>query len=98
MRLVDAAKAALLISYEGVLEDPTEFLHELSLLIEYPLKDIIKLQNKGSKSSDKHNTYNQYRDYYLNELWRNKLTNEDIAYINKALDTELVLKLGYLLI
>lgn len=98
LRFVDSVDTAILVRYESVLEDPATLLHELSLLVGYPLEENFQLLDKGAKSSDKHKTFNEYRDYYLNELWREKLSAEDLARINQSLDPDLVRRLGYSII
>lgn len=96
--LADAVDFSLLITYEGILEDPVEFIHAMSTLIGCPLKEEVKLQSKGSKSTDKDRTFNQYQDYYLNERWKEKFSIEDIAYVNERLDANLAAQLGYSLL
>ncbi len=91
-------KSSLLISYEGVLDSPVDFLSSLSTILGEDIRGEVKLQNTGSKSSDKHRTFSNYRDYYLNEMWREKITKEDVVYVNSELDEQLVNNLGYSLI
>ncbi len=48
---------------------------------------------KSLKKDDK--IFADYQDYYLNEKWRAKITNEEIKFINSKLDQEVVNYFGY---
>lgn len=81
--------------YEDVLAEPDSFLEAESKHLrkkkdQYEvLVDAAKQQDKGTK--DFHN----YRDYYLNERWREVLTSDDIKVINRFLDPSVVKEAGY---
>ena len=89
---------SMLCGYEEILEDPAAFIREVSVFINLPIANEIKLQNKASKSLDETKSYSHYKDYYLNELWREKLSSDDIIFINKYVDPELMKTFGYSLI
>ncbi len=43
-------------------------------------------------------TFSEYQDYYLRERWREKLTQQAIAFINHHLDLSLLSHFGYSLL
>ena len=49
----------------------------------------------ATKGHDRAKTFEDYRDYYLNERWRAKLDEENTRLINQSLNRELMSRLQY---
>lgn len=84
----------LQLTYESLLCSPLETLKRIE--DEFRLKRLNpELQNyeQSTKDSDRDATY--YRDYYLKERWRSKLTRKAVETINQHLDHGLVDRFGY---
>ncbi|WP_461304087.1 hypothetical protein [Aureisphaera sp.] len=84
------------LTYETIIEDPEKVLKDLQLLWELPGKTNFENHNTSTKESNK--SFDYYKDYYLNEQWREKLTEEDISIINRFLDPQVVKFFGYSLL
>ena len=86
------------IRYEDVLADPVQFLEKIGDHLERRKKkfelpiEAIKKDDIGKKD------YDYYRDYYLNERWREELSNEHIRAINHFLTPVTVKRAGYKLL
>lgn len=84
----------LQLTYESLLCDPLETLKQIE--DEFQLKRLnSELQNyeQSTKDSDRDAAY--YRDYYLKERWRSKLSRKAVQIINQYLDKDLVDRFGY---
>ncbi len=85
--------------YEDLIVDPTRFLdafcetHGITSRI-HPFQNV----HEATKRSDRGRTFDDYRDYYMNERWRDELSDECIARINADLDAEVMRRFGYSLI
>ncbi len=53
------------------------------------------MQKKFQSTKDKSNNFAYYQDYYLNERWRDNLSEEAISIINEAVDKNLMNHFGY---
>lgn len=87
----------LQLTYEAVLCNPLQTLKQIEET--FQLKRLnSELQNyeRSTKDSDRDAAY--YRDYYLNERWRSKLSRQAVQTINQHLDSELVTGFGYQLL
>lgn len=82
------------ITAESIFSDPDAVVHQLA--------DHFGLKWQGSgfrdfeqstKENDKDTHY--YRDYYLNNRWREKLSDSAVDVINRYLDKKLVAHYGY---
>lgn len=81
--------------YEELLVDPKTILQSIAKTaeIEWDHSSFHNVEGDVKKESKKDFSY--YQNYYLDELWKDKLTSEEINYINQHLDLELVKALGY---
>lgn len=91
----------MVTTYEALLDDPATQIAHFAGLVGLPFeKRNFHPYETATKHRDasvqKKNT--DYRDYYLNERWREKLCAEDIAFINEHLDRSVVEALGYRII
>jgi hypothetical protein len=85
---------ALNLRYEDVLCDPEQAMSQVES--EFQLQrtaDGFRNFQQSTKDTSKDSDY--YRDYYLNERWRDKLSAAAIEIINKHLDQTLVKTFGY---
>lgn len=83
-----------LVRYETMIEDPFRFLNELRVTFELAQKNSSFSLIEASTKGDKH-SFSDYQNYYGNEIWKNELSAEIVAEINKRLDHTLVSKLDY---
>lgn len=51
--------------------------------------------NLNESTKDKSKNFDYYNDYYLNERWKDELTDESISIINSRLDKSIVDYFGY---
>lgn len=87
----------LQLTYEAVLCNPLETLQQIE--DEFHLTRLNPdLQNyeRSTKDSDRDAAY--YRDHYLKERWRSKLSRKAVEIINQHLDADLVQRFGYQLL
>lgn len=82
----------LIIKYEDFLYDYTLLLDQLASL-GVTMNDTYDNITKSTKEKSKDNNY--YRDYYLNEKWKERLSLENIQMINNNLDSSICEKLNY---
>lgn len=83
--------------YEDLLADPLGFLEQLSdehgiQFRRSPCKNVYP----AMKRHDRGKTFDDYRDYYLNERWRAELDDDCIRLINERLDAEVLSHFQYL--
>ena len=86
------------LKYEALIDDPVKVAKELGEQFGLSQKHA-EIQNyeKAAKGQgkDSEKGFGYYRDYYLNELWREKLTAGDIAFVNQHLNREVAGYFGY---
>ena len=83
----------LILTYEELLESPNNIIFSISDRLDIPLKDKFKNYDNSTKNDNK--DFNDYQDYYLNELWRKELDNDEINLINSKLDLNVLSHFGY---
>ena len=87
-------RRSLKLKSEDLFTDPAEVVSDISRRFSIPRKvDAFVNFEASTKDISKNGDY--YRDYYLNERWREELSPEDIAMINDAVDQELMCHFGY---
>ncbi|NOQ14488.1 MAG: hypothetical protein GQ583_08455 [Methyloprofundus sp.] len=97
-RQLEKNHTVLRIRYEDVIDNPEKFLSTVSEHLEKKPKKFFIL-NKSAKEEDVgKKDFNYYHDYYLNQRWREKLSDEHIEIINQYLDPIIVEEAGYTLI
>lgn len=82
------------LSTESILAKPAEVIDRIASTLEIPRKGETFVDHQRS-TKDWSKDANYYRDYYLNERWREKLSPAAIELINARLDTSLLERLGY---
>ena len=90
LKSVDAAN----ITSESVLSDPKALIDRLSDSFSIATTDNY-FTNLNESTKDKGKNFDYYNDYYLNERWRDELTDESISIINSRLDRSVVEYFGY---
>ncbi|MEM9346345.1 MAG: hypothetical protein AAGB26_06995 [Planctomycetota bacterium] len=85
---------SLLTTTEKILEDPEWIINQISEKGGINKRSNIFINfDQSTKEADKDNKY--YRDYYLNERWKEDLTQKAIEIINRSLDAGLATHFGY---
>ncbi len=86
----------LVCRYEDLVEDPLRFLetlcndHNIS-----PRREPFVNVHTATKKQDRAKSFEDYREYYLNERWRAELDREDTRLINQGLNNKLMSQLRY---
>ena len=79
---------------ESVLANPKELVDSLSDSFSTPTsRSYFSIVDKSTKEKTKNFDY--YADYYLNERWKDELTDESVSIITSRLDKSLVDYFGY---
>lgn len=84
----------LLFKYEELLASPEVTVKKIADSLGFSLADFKNIV-KAAKVEDQDKNHQHYKDYYLNERWREKLSASDIEWISSQLDPELMRTLGY---
>ena len=82
------------ITTEGTVRDPEAIIDMISshFSIKKRRSEFLNYE-KSTKDVSKNFAY--YQDYYLNERWRDEISENAIAIINKAVDKSLMKRFGY---
>lgn len=82
------------LRYEDLLEHPEEWMNRIQTQFSLERR-AVEFQNyqQSTKDSDRDSQY--YKDYYLKQRWRSKLSEEAITTINRLLDHDLRAAFGY---
>ena len=93
---------ALNVKYEDILEDPAGLIQLIATTFSLGrTSDRFQDYSQSTKAGwpqgdpDRDKDSNYYRDYYLNERWKSKLSPEAIRFINERLDRGLMDQFGY---
>ena len=81
-------------TYETLLENPEQVIMQVTnrFSLERKTEQFVNYE-KSTKEKEKNLAY--YRDYYLNEKWKEKLSSRAISIINDQLDNKLLEYFGY---
>lgn len=85
-----------IIKYEALLKDAKDVLE--SFAVKFGIdKSFSWFADNDKYMTNHHGILDQkfHKDHYLHESWKNIFLDEDIAFINKELDTNLMKKLNY---
>lgn len=82
------------VTSESVLADPKALIDGLSDSFSIPTSNKY-FSNLDESTKDKSKNFDYYNDYYLNERWKDELTDESISIINSRLDKSIVDHFGY---
>tara|TARA_R110001592_G_scaffold246427_1_gene508247 strand:+ start:75074 stop:75826 length:753 start_codon:yes stop_codon:yes gene_type:complete len=85
---------AMNITTEQIFENPEAIVDKVSARFSVGKKSD-KFINFERSTKDKSKDSNYYRDYYLNERWREKLSDQAITMINDRVDKDLMAHFGY---
>ena len=91
--LSDSYSNYLIITYEELLERPDKVIASISEKLNIPLKDVFRNYDNSTKDDNK--DFNDYQSYYLNELWKKELDNDEVIFINSKLDLNVLSHFGY---
>lgn len=95
LALQAAADRSVLLAYEDFLRDEMKALERIATELDLPKRSEFVSVSSGVKRSDRNTSRSDYVDYYLNERWRDHLTEQTIATINARLDPEILAAFGY---
>jgi len=82
------------ITTESIFIDAGKIICEISDRFSVPRKHDCFVDYERS-TKDKRKDGNYYRDYYLNEKWKDKFSNNEITIINQTVDRKLMDYFGY---
>lgn len=88
-----ASVPSAIIRYEDLLQDPFAVLEQLEARFNWKRTGNLSNLEKATKGDPR--TFEHYRHYYLNEIWREHLTPQTIHTINQDLDTHCLEACGY---
>ena len=83
----------LQIKYEDLLENPVKLIEQIATAINEPLKKEFTNYHASTKDDDKR--FSDYQQYYLNEKWKDKISDKEVELINSKLDKKVVSYFGY---
>lgn len=92
------ASHAMIVRYEDFLVDETAALEKVAMQLGIALRSTHVPITGGVKQGDTEVTHKDYATYYLQEQWRDQLSDAALERINAELDPELVTQLGYRII
>lgn len=79
---------------EYLLENPDKVISQLAHQFGTPLKTNNFVDHKDS-TKEKGKDSNFYRDYYLKEKWKEKISEKAVSIINATIDQGLMSRFGY---
>lgn len=82
------------VKYETLISEPGQFLELLSKNFAYKWK-VSRFKNQERSTKEKDKDLDFYRDYYLNEKWKEKLSHRSKSIINNQLDDNLMKYFNY---
>lgn len=89
-----APASTLNTTYETTIHDPQAFI--ANVVEKFGTRRVTtSFRNHEVSTKDHTKDFGFYRDYYLNERWKDQLTDAAIAAINRRLDHDLVSRFGY---
>lgn len=93
--LVDAGRGRV-VRYEDLLDDAGAVFGQLAGDFGLPLAGgPFRNVERGAKKADAGKSLDYYRDYYLEERWRERFDDASLERISGMLDRDLVRRLGY---
>ncbi len=82
------------LTYEGLLRSPQQTLVDLADAFGWQWKSA-GFRNLTESTKDDGKGFEDFRHYYLGDVWRNRLDAESLAAINQRLDPEVMAFFGY---
>jgi hypothetical protein len=87
-----------MIRYEDLLLDPEDIFNKVRTKFNLSKSDKFFTNASMSMKGEADKDFSYYKEYYLHERWREKLTHEHISTINSRLNPDIVTRLGYTLL
>ncbi len=94
---LSAYASCLNLRYEDLVLNPESTIEKIASHFALSRKSPTFLNVEESTKGDRQ-TFSEYQEYYLRERWREKLTPQAIALINRHLDLSLLSHFGYSLL
>lgn len=85
---------ALNLKYEELISSPEEIIKSISQAFSLNAK-LTDFKNREKSTKEKTKDFSFYREYYLEEKWREKLSPNAIMLISKGLDDNVMQYFGY---
>lgn len=85
---------AIIIKFEDILPDPKSAIDSISKQFNTK-KRFDDFKNITESTKEKPKNFSYYQNYYLKEIWKEKLDKKSIDIINKYLDEDLLNYFGY---
>lgn len=86
----------MLVKFEDLLHNPQDVCLRMGKTLKIPASnEFAQNVEQASKKQDADLNFDYYKDYYLGEKWKEKLSDNQISVINAHLDKTLSRKLGY---
>lgn len=82
------------LTYEALLREPGDVLSQICRQYGFDMR-ADEFQNLLRSTKDPGKDHEYYRSYYLDELWKNGITEKEVSFINSHLDREVVRHFGY---
>ena len=86
---------ALHLTTEQTIVEPEQVVRDIAQRFAIPMKQAEFVNFEASTKNKPGHDGTYYRDYYLNEVWREEFSNEAIAIVNKRVDQDLMHRFGY---
>ena len=84
-----------IIRYEDLAAEPEAIIHAIAQAGFDWRRGTFENVWESAKKGEEHRNFAYYRDYYLNERWREALSGEDAQFISQQLDVRILRELGY---
>lgn len=85
----------LSFSYEALIESPEKVIRAIFDRLDLPLKEFSNVAAAAKKEDVASKDHEFYREYYLNERWRDRLSEKEIKWISSQLDPSIMESFGY---
>lgn len=92
--LLGQRRSTTILRYEDLVAAPAAAMARIAADAGLPF-DEARFEDNTSSTKDRDKDSAWYRDYYMNERWREKLTERAVALIDAELDHELARRLAY---
>lgn len=89
---------ALNLTTEQIIVEPEQTIRDIAQRFAIPMKqsEFVNFEASTKHRPGQDGAY--YRDYYLNEVWREEFSNEAMAIVNEWVDQDLMRRFGYALL
>ena len=82
------------ITTESIFANPEKIINEISDIF-FVKKKMNKFSNVSESTKENGKNFSFYRDYYLNEKWKEEISQSAISIINRSIDKNLMNQFGY---